>query len=164
MVFEGDPYNLLSAVLPVSVSGDSVNEEVVVKDRQIAVMMPFEHDATIDPVYRAIQEGSKKAGFDCIRVDQLMEPTDITDDIRKLIIESRAVIADLSGKNLNVMYEIGFAHGCNKKVVLISSDPLDGLPFDIRSQRVYGYSKNGTGLNDLTDRISSVLESMAEDN
>lgn len=158
MVSKGDPYRLLAGV-GITANG-SIAEEVITNERQIAVMMPFENDASIDPVYRALREGAKDAGFECVRVDQLMTPTDITDDIRKLIVESRAIIADLTGKNLNVMYELGFAHGHDKRAVLISSDSLDGLPFDIRPQRVLPYQKSEIGLIDLKSKVASALRSI----
>lgn len=158
VVFEGDPYRQLA---PVAAGGATVKEAVEVNERQVAVMMPFKDDASIDPVYQAMQEGAEDAGFQCVRVDQLMTPTDITDDIRKLIAESWVVIADLSGKNLNVMYELGFAHGRDKKVILISEDSLDGLPFDIGSLRVHTYQRSEIGLADLSKKISEALESIS---
>lgn len=154
MVFEGDPYYQLAGVE----SGTSPVNPVVVDKRKIAVMMPFKHDASIDPVYRAMERGARNAGFECVRVDQLMTPGDITDDIQEIIVGSRAVIADLSGKNLNVMYELGFAHGHGKKVVLVSSDSPKDLPFDIRSQRVLSYQENEAGLYDLSNKVCQALK------
>lgn len=156
IVCEGDPYRLLAGVA----AGGPAIEKTIVNERQIAVMMPFANDASIDPVYQAMEEGARKADFRCVRVDQLMAPADITDDIRKLIVESRAVIADLSGMNLNVMYELGFAHGNGKKVVLVSSDSLSELPFDIRSHRVLSYQKSKVGLDELSSKIASALENI----
>ena len=155
-VIEGDPYRRLAGI----VTRGAHSEGRVVNERQAAVMMPFKHDPAIDPVYQAMRRGAADAGLDCIRVDQLMTPTDITDDIRKLIAGSRVVIADLTGMNLNVIYELGFSHGCGKDVILVSSGSLDSLPFDIGHQRIISYQTSEMGLDDLSAKVSRALVSV----
>ena len=156
-VFEGDPYRLLAGV---GTAGEAAEEAVRVDEGQVAVMMPFKDEASIDPVYGAMRRGVEAAGLRCVRVDQFVAPGEITEDIRRLIAESRIVIADLSGMNPNVMYELGFAHGRGKKVILVSSDPFEGLPFDIRSWRVLSYQRNEVGLDDLKGKIAEALGSI----
>lgn len=156
IVFEGDPYRLLAGV---GAAGEAAEEAIKVNEQQVAVMMPFKDEASIDPVYRAMGQGVEGAGLRCVRVDQFVAPGEITEDIRRLIAESRIVIADLSGMNTNVMYELGFAHGRGKKVILVSSDPLEDLPFDIRSWRVLPYRRDGVGLDDLKGKITEALRS-----
>lgn len=154
IVFEGDPYRLLTGV---DAAGNAADGSVGVNDRQVAVMMPFTDDASIDPVYKAMRQGVEAAGFQCVRVDEFVTPGDIAEDIRRLIAESRTVIADLSGMNSNVMYELGFAHGRGKKTILVSSDSLGDLPFDIRSQRVLTYQRDKAGLDRLRGTITEAL-------
>ena len=120
--------------------------------------MPFKDDAQIDPVYQAMVQAVEAAGLQCVRVDEIVAPGEITENIRRLISESKVVIADLSGMNPNVLYEIGFAHGRGKKVVLISSDPLKDLPFDIRSQRVLSYQRSKDGLESLKGKLKEVFK------
>ena len=48
------------------------------------------------------------------------------------------VVADLSGKNPNVMYLAGFAHGIGKKVVFLAQH-LEDFPFDKAKHPVIGY-------------------------
>lgn len=157
MVFEGDPYRKLSGAVKTVVP----TRTPAIKSHQAAVMMPFGHHASIDPVYHAIEKGAGEAGFESVRVDQLMTPTEITDDIRNLICESQVVVVDLSGMNSNVMYELGFAHGKDKQVILITSDPLENLPFDIRSYRVLKYHKDSQiGLTELSGVVASAMKSI----
>jgi hypothetical protein len=52
------------------------------------------------------------------------------------------LVAELTGRNPNVLYELGLAHALHKPVVLISSNEAD-VPFDVRHVRVIYY--------DLTD-------------
>ncbi len=60
-------------------------------------------------------------------------------DIIQPIYESDIVIADLTGLNPNVMYELGLAHSFNKKTIVITKDDLSQLPFDLKQYRAKDY-------------------------
>lgn len=64
----------------------------------------------------------------------------IMSDIIAPIYDSDIVIADLSGLNPNVMYELGIAHSFNKKTIIITKDELSSLPFDLKQYRAKNYS------------------------
>ena len=51
------------------------------------------------------------------------------------------IIADMSGKNPNVFYEVGYAHAKDKLCLLLTNDAAD-IPFDLKHKRhiVYGGS------------------------
>lgn len=61
-------------------------------------------------------------------------------DIIPPIYEADIVLADLSGLNPNVMYELGIAHSLNKKTIVITRDELGMLPFDLKQYRAKGYT------------------------
>lgn len=63
----------------------------------------------------------------------------ILKDIVLGISEATVIIADLTGLNANVFYELGLAHAMNKKVIIITQQ-IDELPFDIKSYRANEYS------------------------
>jgi hypothetical protein len=125
-----------------------------------AVMMPFSEEAALDSVYGAIALGASTAGFNCKRVDELMVPSDITDDIEDLIRRAGAVVVDATGFNPNVMFEFGFACGCEKDVVIITSDDLTSLPFDFRQKRVIRYFKSEAGLQELSEKLGEFLKAV----
>lgn len=158
MVMEGDLFRLFADC---AIEGPREDGQVV-DSSLAAVMMPFKTEAAIDVVYKAISEGAEIAGFHCKRADELLTPTDITDDIRDLICESGVVIVDISGKNPNVMFELGYSLGKDKSVVLVSSDDLKDLSFDIRQRRVIRYSEDEYGLKGLTEKLSKMLKSLAD--
>ena len=56
----------------------------------------------------------------------------ILKDIVQPIYEADIIIADLTGLNANVMYELGLAHSFNKKTIVITQDDLSKLPFDLK--------------------------------
>lgn len=76
-----------------------------------------------------------------IRGDSLFRSTHIMDDIWQSIKESSLVIAELTGKNPNVYYELGLAHALGKPAVLLSSS-IGDVPFDLRPLRVLIYDKD----------------------
>ena len=80
------------------------------------VIMPFGMVGTEDhtrnlKIYRQlIKPVVEECGYESIRADELEHFGNITRDIIELLYESDLVVADLSGKNANVFYELGVRH------------------------------------------------------
>ncbi len=70
------------------------------------------------------------------------------------------MVADISGKNPNVLYEIGMAHSLGKNVVLIAEQG-ESLPFDIAAVRVVFYKQSVVGAAELKGRLTDALRTMA---
>lgn len=62
----------------------------------------------------------------------------IIDHIWVGLNRAKVLVAELTGRNPNVLYELGLAHALHKPVVLISSNETD-VPFDVRHVRVIYY-------------------------
>ena len=79
---------------------------------------------------------------DCLiqRDSQRMNTIPSLKDIIQPIFEADVVIADLTGLNANVLYELGIAHSFNKKTIVITQDEVSELPFDLKLYRAKGYS------------------------
>ena len=102
------------------------------------VMMPFS-----DPLggyYASLYEPAiKKAGITAVRADtDIFATGKIIDQIWSGISHARVLVAELTGRNPNVLYELGLAHALRKPVVLVSSNEQD-VPFDVRHVRVIYY-------------------------
>lgn len=102
------------------------------------VVMPFQ-----DPVgayYKTVYEPAiKKAGLRPVRADDDMFATGkIIDQIWSGIHAAKLLVAELTGRNANVFYELGLAHALQKPVVLVSSNEQD-VPFDVHHIRVIYY-------------------------
>ena len=78
------------------------------------------------------------AGLTPRRADDLFMSSDIVRDVWGLVTTCRVMIADLTGKNPNVFYELGLAHAARKPVLLLTQTIQD-VPFDLRSLRVIVY-------------------------
>jgi hypothetical protein len=105
------------------------------------VMMPF-----ADPIggyYELIYEPAiKKTGLTPIRADtDIFGTGKIIEQIWSGLKRAKVLLAELTGRNPNVLYELGLAHALQKPVVLISSNEED-VPFDVRHVRVIYYDVN----------------------
>jgi hypothetical protein len=78
------------------------------------------------------------AGLNPRRADDLYRPSAIVHDIWILVKNSRVMLADLTGKNPNVFYELGLAHALGKPVILLTQS-MNDVPFDLRALRVIEY-------------------------
>ena len=102
----------------------------------VFVIMPFKED--ILALYEKLKSDFEN-NFAFTNAGDLDNQQNILQDIVEGIYQADIVIADLTGLNPNVFYELGLAHAMNKKVIIISQD-LDELPFDIKSYRAIEYS------------------------
>lgn len=105
------------------------------------VMMPF-----VPPIggyYETVYEPAmKKASIKAVRADaEIFSTGIIIDQIWSGINSARVLVAELTGRNPNVLYELGLAHALRKPVVLVSSNEGD-VPFDIHHVRVIFYDVN----------------------
>jgi nucleoside 2-deoxyribosyltransferase len=80
----------------------------------------------------------QRLGLHPVKVDEIYTPTQISVDIFKQIQNSSIILADVTGKNPNVNYELGIAHALGKKTVIITQSG-DDVPFDYRHLRYIVY-------------------------
>ncbi|WP_430245061.1 hypothetical protein [Neorhizobium sp. DAR64861/K0K2] len=120
----------------------------------VSVMMPF--SPQFARVFDAIKNAARSAGLQCLRVDDIWQDSVLVQDIFSLIVRSRIVVCDFSGKNPNVFYEAGIAHTLGKLVVPITQSGGD-VPADLRHHRYLEYLNNGEGLADLEKQLSTRL-------
>ena len=130
------------------------------------VMMPFAEP--LGSYYTSIYEPAiKKAGLNAKRADDDIYGTGkIIDQIWAGINSARVLVAELTNRNPNVLYELGLAHALKKPVVLVSSNEND-VPFDVKHVRVIYYDVSdpfwGSKLIDkVAENILSALKNPAE--
>lgn len=123
----------------------------------VSVMMPF--DMEFQEVYDTIRISCSNVGLECKRVDDIWKNSVIIQDIFELIYSSSIVVADLSGKNPNVFYEVGIAHTLGKSVVPIIRNMGD-IPFDLRHHRALVYLNNKQGRDELRIGLEARLKTL----
>ncbi len=88
-----------------------------------------------DGVRKAIVEpAATKLGLAVVRADDVSEPGTITTQIVEHLVGAKAVIADLTGGNPNVFYELAVRDAAGKGAVLIAERGTI-LPFDKAQSR-----------------------------
>ena len=114
------------------------------------VIMPLGNK--FDEVYRGlIAPVVRDNGLSVLRADEMAGSGFIMEQIRSAIQQSRLCIADLTGNNPNVLYELGFAQAVGKPIVLVA-DEASHLPFDLAHQRVILYHDAPRGARKLLQR------------
>jgi hypothetical protein len=91
-------------------------------------------DKMLKHVIRPVAEAE---GYEAVRGDKISVPGDIPTQLVDRLLHAPLVIADLTGRNPNVYYELGLRHAARKPVLLIqqAQDPAPAA-FDVASIRV----------------------------
>lgn len=96
----------------------------------VFVLMPF--GSKFNDIYKlGIKAACNDENMYCERVDEQYYEGSMLDRIYNQITHADYLIADMSGKNPNVFYEVGYAHALGKKVILITQNGED-IPFDMK--------------------------------
>lgn len=83
-----------------------------------------------------IKPSAEECGYNAVRGDQIPQPGYITSQVVEHLMNDDLVIADLTGKNPNVFYELALRHSFKKPVIQIKDDTdVDPIPFDLLGMR-----------------------------
>jgi len=85
----------------------------------------------------------------------------IPSDVIKSVYEADLCIANLTGNNANVMYELALRHATGKHVIIITKD-VSSLPFDISVQRAIEYKNDMQGALDLKNELRNKIKYIEE--
>ena len=72
-----------------------------------------------------------EAGGYCERIDEQIFEESILERIYTQISKADIIVADMTGRNPNVFYEVGYAHALDKRVLLLTQN-TDDIPFDLK--------------------------------
>lgn len=112
-------------------------------------------DAAIMPVM--------KNEYDILVAHRLFEMGSINKQVIELIYKSDLVIANLTGTNPNVMYELAFRHTLGLPVITIAQKGTN-LPFDISTERTIFYTNDLQGAIDIQKELKRYLGQIDFDN
>jgi hypothetical protein len=123
------------------------------------VLMPFQ-EPHLEYFSGIIQPAARDAGLDAIKADDIYGTAPIIQDIWNQIWKARAVIADVTGRNPNVNYELGICHTLGVPTVLITQD-LGDVPFDYRHIRCIVYDTKRVNWEEkLRSKITGTLKAI----
>jgi uncharacterized protein YjbI with pentapeptide repeats len=128
----------------------------------VFVAMPFA--AEFDGVYAAVLDAGKKTGVSIARGDDIASrrgAETIMSEVWEMIKRCELFLADCSGGNANVFYELGIAHTLGKKTAILIQADCE-VPFNIRHMRYVRYRNTSSGLEELSVRLEELLRPSAE--
>lgn len=97
--------------------------------------------------------------FKAIRIDQLNDTNSITQAIIEYLEEADLVIADISGHNPNVFYEMGYRTRTKKPIIHLK-EKNEKLPFDINTIRTFDYELTDLdSVEEVKERLIKTIES-----
>ncbi|MHC4565723.1 MAG: hypothetical protein ACYTE3_08185 [Planctomycetota bacterium] len=121
----------------------------------VFVVMPFKEE--MKRLYRDhIVSAVEAMGLSCLRADDIFSGGSVVRDIWSGIFSSRVIVADCTGRNPNVFYEIGVAHTLGKPVVLITQTEED-VPFDVRYLRYITYCLRDDALERFREQLVAAV-------
>ena len=92
------------------------------------------------------------------RADTSKTPGIITDEMFRDILYARIVLADITGLNPNVFYELGVRHSLRPTSTVVIKETHSDIPFDVSNLRVFTYDTEGvTGFGGAVNTIKDCL-------
>ncbi len=132
--------------------------ETRVDPKLVFVLMPFTEQWS-DRIWRkVIRPAVEQKGLEVIRADDLFG-RDIMEDVWGSILRAACVVADITGRNANVFYELGIAHTVGRPVVLLTQ-AVEDIPFDLNRYRHIVYEDNVDGCELLANTLSKTLDEL----
>lgn len=115
------------------------------------------YESALDVYENVIVAACTKLGIEAVRADQISISGDITDQIFRRLYEADLVIADITGANANVMYELGLRHSLDKLTIQVA-DLSTLLPFDVKSIRTIPVKRTPHGLIAARDALVASIQ------
>jgi hypothetical protein len=124
------------------------------------VLMPF--DEEFDPIFSDfIRPSLESGGFDVKRASDIESQQNILRDIVNAIETYDVIVADLTGSNPNVFYELGVAHGRLRPVILLTQS-VEEVPFDLKTYRLIPYSRDFAEMGKAKAQLSAYAGKLRE--
>lgn len=140
-----------------------MSEEIKEQRRKCFIITPIGNESSeifrkakgvIDSVIKPVLE---KYGFDDIKpAYEIVESGMISNQIIDRIINDDLVVANLTGNNPNVMYELAIRHAVAKPIIHICENGTV-LPFDIKDNRTIFYADDMLGVQELNTGLQNFI-------
>ncbi len=122
--------------------------------KQIFVIMKL-NDEQLNSAYEGvIKPVGEKAGYKVLRVDEIQDSGNITQQILENISASEIILAELSGERPNCYYEAGFAYALGKEIIF-SIREGDSIHFDLAGYRFITWRTEAQFRRRLKERLAS---------
>lgn len=107
-----------------------------------------------------IRPSVESQGYEAVRADEIAEPGIITSQVIEHVVESPLVIADLTGSNANVFYELAVRHASQKPIIQLIQRG-ESIPFDVAGTRTIQIDLSDLdSVEEAKNAIQSQIESI----
>lgn len=131
-----------------------------ISSADVFVLMPFKPE--MKPLYDDhIVKVAADFNFSVARGDDFFTAHSVMLDVWSAIYSAKVIIADCTGRNPNVFYEIGLGHVLGKPVILITQNNED-VPFDVRHMRYIQYSYTPRGMLEFEKRLAETIKTVLQ--
>lgn len=125
------------------VRSEAIGKPIILDEEAAFIVMRFSTNDENDNAYKyGIKSALEALGIKCVRADNKISSGQLLEKVERNIEKSRFVIVKVDSDNLNVYFELGFAMGLDKDVLLISEkDLVLQLPSDLKNWECLTYTK-----------------------
>lgn len=102
------------------------------------VVMPFHSSFTFFFLYLQ-HYMDKEHQLDVIRGDTEFSTEGIIKKVRDQIGRADVIVGDITGSNANVFFELGIAYTLGKPIILLTQDPVEHMPTDLKYLELIPY-------------------------
>lgn len=128
------------------------------------MIMPFSDEAANEAYKHCIKPVCDEFNLNIRRSDEIFSTNPVYDDIITEIQNASVIIADLSGRNPNVFYELGISHNLKQnQTIMVTHDEFTDSPFDISHFRILHYIDSIQGGDRFKQELRNTLKNVLRD-
>jgi nucleoside 2-deoxyribosyltransferase len=131
--------------------------EQVAESHTAVVVMSYAERADLLDAFDSFKQVAKDLGYDCDRVTQKNTQGRILPEILDKLRGAAFVIVDLTDLRPNVFYELGYADGLSKTVIVTAKQGTE-LPFDVKDIPTIFWESQRQLRDDLKERIQNLVK------